>query len=395
VALSAPRLLYLATADARGHLMRAQLLTHALRAQGAHVDVLTTSDAGVQFLRRFGIEASLLSPRYAVQFDARQNMRAAATDANVAAYLLHPARMLRDILRLRRRLRGVDLILNDSFHPALLVMGMLPGWRRKIAHVYGASLRAALQGNFDGRLPRPVAALFARLIGWQIDAAAGQLEHDFAQPRLQACGRRFRLPTPVALAAPAVPGAAPQMPIAAVYLNPHFRDPDLAQALEQGLQRAGLHSHRVGEGYADRAGWVGEDPQWIACAAASTLLVSAPGMAALSVAQVYRRPILLLLTEQPEQQRNARRAAACGLAHRTVVWRGDGEAFALAVAAACRALQSEPLPPAPEPPPLDAPARLQLWVQLILALARGQCVPSADALVPAPAPVPVRQEQGA
>ncbi|WP_318241478.1 hypothetical protein [Xanthomonas bonasiae] len=394
MALNPPRLLYLATADARGHLMRAQLLTHALRAQGAHVDVLTTSAAGMQFLRRFGIDAALLSPRYAVQFDARQNMRAAATDANVAAYLLHPARMLRDILRLRRRLRGVDLILNDSFHPALLVMGMLPGWRRKIMHVYGASLRAALQGNFDGRLPRPVAALFARLIGWQIDAAAAQLEHDFAQPRLQACGRRFRLPTPVALAAPAAPGAPPQVPTAAVYLNPHFRDPALAQALEQGLQRAGLHSHRVGEGYADRAGWVAEDPQWIACAATSTLLVSAPGMAALSVAQVYRRPILLLLTEQPEQQRNARRAAARGLPHRTVVWRGDGEAFAHSVAAACRALQAEPPPPAPEPAPLDAPARLQLWVHLILALARGQCVPSADAVVAAPAPMSVRQEQG-
>lgn len=395
MALNPPRLLYLATADARGHLMRAQLLTHALRAQGAHVDVLTTSAAGVQFLGRFGIDAALLSPHYAVQFDARQNMRAAATDANVAAYLLHPARLLRDIVRLRRCLRGVDLVLNDSFHPALLVMGMLPGWRRRIVHVYGISLRAALQGNFDGRLPRPAAALFARLIGWQIDAAAAQLEHDFAQPRLHARGRRFRLPTPVALAAAAAAGALPPAPAAAVYLNPHFRDPALADALEQGLQRAGLDSHRVGEGYAGRPGWVAEDPQWIASAAASTLLVSAPGMAALSVAQVYRRPILLVLTDQPEQQRNARRAAACGLQHRTVVWRGDGDAFAQAVAAACRALQAEPPPPAPEPAALDAPARLRLWVQLILALARGQRAPIADALVLAPAPVTVRQEQGA
>ena len=30
-----PRIVYLATADARGHLMRAQLLVHALRAAGA------------------------------------------------------------------------------------------------------------------------------------------------------------------------------------------------------------------------------------------------------------------------------------------------------------------------------------------------------------------------
>ena len=55
------KLLYLATADARGHLMRAQLLTHALRAQGVTVDVLTTSDEGARFLAGFGIEAPVLS----------------------------------------------------------------------------------------------------------------------------------------------------------------------------------------------------------------------------------------------------------------------------------------------------------------------------------------------
>lgn len=134
-----PRLLYLATADARGHLMRAQLLTHALQAQGAAVEVITTSVAGARFLHTFGIQASVLSPHYAVQFDARQNMRAAATDANVAAYLLHPARLLRDVLQLQRRLREVDLVLNDSFHPALLVMGMLPVWRHKIVQSTAAA----------------------------------------------------------------------------------------------------------------------------------------------------------------------------------------------------------------------------------------------------------------
>ena len=38
-----PRILYLATADARGHLMRAQLLSRALIERGAEVRVLTTS----------------------------------------------------------------------------------------------------------------------------------------------------------------------------------------------------------------------------------------------------------------------------------------------------------------------------------------------------------------
>ena len=73
--MSLLRIVYLATADARGHLMRAQLLTHALRADGASVDVLTTSDEGVRFLAEFGIGATLLSRHYAVQFDTRQMSR--------------------------------------------------------------------------------------------------------------------------------------------------------------------------------------------------------------------------------------------------------------------------------------------------------------------------------
>lgn len=76
-----PRIVYLATADARGHLMRAQLLVHALRRAGAEVDVLTTSDAGQRFLAGFGIEAAILSRHYAVQFDTRQNMLRRATAA--------------------------------------------------------------------------------------------------------------------------------------------------------------------------------------------------------------------------------------------------------------------------------------------------------------------------
>ena len=54
-----PRILYLATADARGHLMRAQLLSRALIERGAEVRVLTTSDEGATYLGEFGIAAAL------------------------------------------------------------------------------------------------------------------------------------------------------------------------------------------------------------------------------------------------------------------------------------------------------------------------------------------------
>ncbi len=255
----------------------------------------------------------------------------------MAHYVFRPGRMLRDIVRLHGRLREADLVVNDSFHPALLFMGALPPWRHKVVHVYGASLRRALEGNFSGRLPGWTARAFGRIVAWQIGRSRARIAHDFAQEAPAHDGRgTHRLATPVAVASSE--NVAAVAPRAAVYLNPHFKDTALADGLEHGLAAAGLGAHCVGEGYAGRAGWQPQDAHWIDTAARSAFIVSAPGMAALSVAQVYRKPILLLQTDQPEQASNAERAAQLGLRHRVVVWRGDAAAFASDVAAAARAL---------------------------------------------------------
>lgn len=368
--MSGMRLIYLATADARGHLMRAQLLTHALRAHGATVEVLTTSDDGVAFLAGFGIEATLLSRHYAVQFDTHQNMLRGATDANVASYLFHPGRMLRDIGKLRARLRHADLIVNDSFHPALMFMGCLPFWRRKVVHVYGASLRHALETNFQDRVPGWLAGLFRRIVVLQLARSRAQLEHEFSYPTAPTNdGRAYRLPTPVAVVPPAADAAADAAPRATVYLNPHFADPALATALESGLADAGAHAHLVGEGYAQLPGWLARDTDWVARAVAGQLIVSAPGMAALSIAMVYRRPILLVLTEQPEQQINAARAAGMNLLHRCVTWRGDAAAFRAAVATASRELLAAADARPDENGHAAALLRLQSWVTVLASLA--------------------------
>ncbi|KWH59607.1 hypothetical protein [Burkholderia anthina] len=364
-----PRILYLATADARGHLMRAQLLVHALRAAGAQVDVLTTSDAGRAFLAAFGIDADVLSRHYAVQFDERQNMLRDATDRNVAHYVFRPTRMLRDIARLRAIVRDADLVINDSFHPALLFMGAVPGWRRRVVHVYGGSLRRALTANFDARLPRVLARAFARIVDWQIDSALGRIEHDFAYgfaDDVQRSHRHRRLPTPVPIVADL---PAPESAAAAVYLNPHFRDVALADALSAGMRDAGLAAHRVGEGYAGHDGWTGVDAGWPTRAAHAPLIVSAPGMAALSIAHVYRRPILLVQTDQPEQASNAARAARLRLVHRVVTWRGDAAAFRREVAQASIALMRDPGTPAGTLAGREhARARVDAWTSHLLAL---------------------------
>jgi hypothetical protein len=158
--------------------------------------------------------------------------------------------------------------------------------------------------------------------------------------------------------------------VATVYLNPHFEDPALADGLEQGLTDASVPAHLVGEGYARRAHWYARDEHWIEAAAHSAFIVSAPGMAALSIAAVYRKPILLLLTDQPEQAINAGRAAQLGLAHRVVVWRGDAAKFARAVAAAAGELQALPQNAANAADGRrGAVERLQHWVGLLSSLA--------------------------
>ncbi|MBN3840563.1 hypothetical protein [Burkholderia sp. Ac-20349] len=382
-----PRIVYLATADARGHLMRAQLLVHALRAAGARVDVLTTSDAGQAFLAAFGIDATVLSRHYAVQFDEWQNMLRDATDRNVAHYVFRPTRMLRDIARLHAFARDADLVINDSFHPALLFMGAMPGWRRRVVHVYGGSLRRALTANFDARLPRALARAFARIVDWQIDSARCCIEHDFAYDAADDAQRSHlhcRLPTPVPVVAerPASEPAA-----AAVYLNPHFRDIALADALSAGMRDAGLATYRVGEGYAGHDGWTGVDADWATRAAHAPLIVSAPGMAALSIARVYRRPILLVQSDQPEQASNAARAARLHLVHRVVTWRGDAVAFRREVGQAAAELMRHPGTQAGTIAGHEhARARVEAWTSRLLALRARAQVADAETRCEAPAP---------
>lgn len=333
-----PSILLLATADARGHLMRGQLLYHSLRARGADVTVLTTSDPGRQFLAEFGVPAEVLSRHYTVLFDKRQKMRTWATDLRVASYLFLPWNMLLDGCRLALRFIGVDLIVSDSFHPALLVMGGLYPWRKRSVHVYGWSLRESLEQNFVGRLWKPCAYFFRWWVRFGLSRARGRIVHDFAFPvpeRVDSSLPEHQLPTPLAL----IDSGRANQPArkVAVYLNPHFSDPALADALEAALQEAIAASlddhHRIrgdesgdggvfflGEGYAGRPGWRPYATDWIKIAACAELLVSAPGMAALSTAHALDKPIILIVTAQPEQQRNALRAESLGLRHRVVRW---------------------------------------------------------------------------
>jgi len=155
------------------------------------------------------------------------------------------------------------------------------------------------------------------------------LVHDFAFPLPETFDPSLpehHLPTPLALV-DTEKGSARRSLRAAVYLNPHFSDPVLAEALETALQQGrSVDSAQdgevffLGEGYAHRPGWKPYAKDWIDIAARSELIVSAPGMAALATAQALDKPMILIVTAQPEQQRNAERAAGLGLRHRVVPW---------------------------------------------------------------------------
>lgn len=365
----AMQIFILATADARGHLMRTQLLYHALRQQGVKVTVMTTSDNGVDFLAAFDVPAQVLSRHYAVQFDAQQNMLQAATDRRIASYVLLPQHMLRDMWRLRRLCRGYDLVINDSFHPALLFLGTLPSWRQRVVHVFGGTLRRALEHNFERTLPQPIAKLFGGTVAWVIHRARW-LEHDFAAPlHVQPQPRGCLLPTPVAVpTAPLEGQTARATPYdAAVYLNPHFSDPALAQALEQAFVQQAWSAHLVGEGYPTRAAWRAHDAHWVDALCSSRVLVCAPGMAGLSAAHIYGKPLILILTQQPEQRANAAQVAQLGLVHRVVEWRGNAAQFEADFTQAMHAMRAAANNTSKQQAGIEhARLRLQLWVETLL-----------------------------
>lgn len=375
----------MATADARGHLMRGQLLYHALRARGATVSVLTTSDEGRRFLAEFGVPADVLSRHYGVVFDSRQKMRTVATDLRISTYFFLPWHMLRDICRLAHRFASADLIVNDSLHPAFILMGGLAPWRNRSVHIYGWSLRESLEENFIGRAWGPWARFFRWWVRFGLSRARGRLVHDFAFPLPEVSDPavpEHHLPTPLAPVKQET-GTPCRHCKAAVYLNPNFSDPALAEALETALQiTLGNQTPDngmvclLGEGYADRSGWQPYEKDWIDIAAGAELLVSAPGMAALATAQALNKPVILIVTSQPEQQRNARRAAAIGLLHRVVHWhaRSTKDRFVHDFIEAYRDLMRETADRqagggSDSHPPRALRERLDRWVDLLMSWA--------------------------
>ena len=274
------RVLYLAVADGRGHLMRAHLLRGLLGGAGLGVDIVTTSHAGQAFLAGLGTPAALLPGGFQLLFDDRHHMLAGRTERRLAAYLASPRGLARDAARLVRLGTGARFVVNDSLHPAALWLAAAPRLARapRVVNVHGDNLwRAAIQ-NFEGRLPDWLSGGFGRLLQ-AIDARAfGGIVHSLAaadRPGRRDGPNRFRLPPLVAAprrtraAVRSALGLSERDRLAAIYLNPHFRDPRLAARLETALAQRGVRFYGVSEPWAGRPGWRAFDPDFGDVVAAS------------------------------------------------------------------------------------------------------------------------------
>jgi len=309
--------------------MRAHLLRQLLAGSGLVVDVVTTSEAGQAFLAGLGTPAARLPGGFALLFDDRHRMLAQATERHLAAYLASPRGMARDIAHLARLGAGARLIVNDSLHPAGLALAAAPRLVRapRVVNVHGENLWHAAVHNFDGRLPGWASAGFRSLLEAADARAFGRIVHSLAaDDRAGRCDgpNRFRLPPLVA--APRRPRAAVRAALglgdrdrlAAIYLNPHFRDPRVAAGLENALATAGAHFYGVSEPWAGRPGWRAFDADFADVVAAGDLLVSGAGAAALAQARAAGVPLLALVGDQPEQALNLAQAPAADVDARAV-----------------------------------------------------------------------------
>ncbi len=302
------RILWLAVAEGRGHLMRA----HLMRQRHPEIDVVTTSDAGVRFLASMGTPSRVVTRGFTMRYDAAQNLRRARTAGEALSYLL--ASYPKDIRDLAALATGYDLVFND-FHLMLLCAP----WTHadlspKLVHVHGEHLWGAISRPFAGTpwawvdraLTAPLEALRARSHARIIHDPRAPLdrasrhEHTWRLPPLIARHTRSHEEVRQAL------GVRRGDALVTCYLNPYVRDPEVARAVEEACHGLGATLYGVSESFSDRPRWRAQDPAFVDKVAASNALISAPGMGAVGLTRTLGRPFLMLLSDQPEQRANAR-----------------------------------------------------------------------------------------
>jgi hypothetical protein len=364
------RILWIAVADARGHLMRARRARRML-APSVEVDVVTTSDAGVAFLAALGTPAHVLGRGYALAFDAQQHLERGRTQGRLLRYLARDA--FGDVRRLRRSAEDYDLIVDDALHPATLIASLLfDPLVVPIVHVFGTTLLEAVVEIGGGRresLRSPgrkteARAASSRVPNARVGSVATAVPGSSGAPgadvgridapipshahqvlsRSQHGPRRSGAEVPSGLFARLLARALRRAFARIEYavdadpegtrLRPLVEPPRrsreavrraLGVGSDERLVVAYLNPHfadprlaaalestpgrlyAVGEGFAGRPGWVAYDADLADKLAAADVVVSAPGVATLTAVKASGVAYVALRSRQPEQRENLTR----------------------------------------------------------------------------------------
>ena len=295
------KILYLAIADGRGHLMKAVMVKELL--PEVRIDILTTSKEGKKFVESFGHTCQVLDRSYKNIYDEVQNLDVEATAKDMTRYVANPNRFGRHLHRLTRRCREYDLVVNDSFNIAALALSM---YCPRVVNIYVKNIRRAV---LDELKTRPLARAAFKLLSSRAHVSIETTVKPIEGYRQR--GKRIILNPLLSMPSEAPPVEDPfSRPEAVVYLNPTIKSADLANLITSSLRKSGYRVHAVGEGvWSDPAttmSWVARDPDLNTRIANADLVVSAPGMGVLSQVMAYRIPFLALCSSHGEQERNLR-----------------------------------------------------------------------------------------
>lgn len=289
------KILYVAVADARGHLMKSLLVKEMMEEEGVDVDIFTTSKEGQQFIKKFGHNCEILERSYLNKYDDFQNLDIEETRKEIMSYLLNPKRFANHVLELSFLLKDYDLAVNDSFNASMLAATM---FYPKMVNVYVKNILRSLHKELnDHPILKTAFNIAHRRAMMNVETTIKPINGIITKKNRMILNPLIGMPRPI----------KKENKLAVIYLNPLFRDERLALTITNFLNEKGYNIHAVGEGVNDKLpGWHAHDSRLCDKIAAADLVVSAPGMGVLSQVMSYRKKYIAIYSQQPEQQRNLR-----------------------------------------------------------------------------------------
>lgn len=293
------KILWIANADARGHLFRAHLASRYLQSAGIAVSILTTNSEGKKFLKALGTPSKVLPGKYQLSYDKMQNLLRRTTAFKMLTYLLF-GNGLRDFLFIKKYSKNCHLIIND-LHPVPIFASKL--FSVDIVHMYGENLWDTVENHFFGIAPNFFAVFFQKTVRKLRNQSRGTIIHTLMPSESKA--PTFYLPPLVDF----TPRRRKKEKVL-IYLNPYFSDPYIADSIEKTLANIGMPYEAIGEMYSNRENWKPYSLNFSETLSESSLVISAPGMNLLAQILYHKIPFIALLTDQPEQEKNLRKLSS-------------------------------------------------------------------------------------